>query len=705
MVPSTQAELGVRELLVAGEDLSNELGGLLRSLRPQAQVRFIASEQHSALADQHEADATFLVVDLLGPDTIESIRELTASARTPLIVIASGHGSDRSVLRERVREVGALDCLLRTELSTPLLEAAILHARDHSRHTGGLVELRERFSLVLRGARDGIWEWDLVRNRVLYSQRWRELIGFGGHALPPTLDAWLSRVHPHDIANLRANLEAHKRGEIPIHESEHRIRAADNEWRWVASRALVDRRADNHPIRMSGSLTDISEFRRHERALRVQTRQDPLTKLPDQRVFLERCARCVELAQAHSDYGFIVLLVAVDRLPQIRDSFGVEAAERVVALMATRLRGCLRPDDLMFRFSSGKFSILLEEVDDPEVGTVLAERLHAAAASPFEIGGATTYTTVSIGMTSNAQGHRQVKELVTDVLAATDSAREHGRNRHEVYDASMRVESRALLALEMALRDAIEREQLELHYQPIVKLGAHMGPARAEDLIGFEALLRWEHPELGRVSPVEFIPLAESTGLIVPLGRWVLREAIRTLAALQAESGLDHLCVSVNLSIKQVGDPLLLEALDAALAETGLAPQCLKIELTESVMMDEVEQVSALLQAIRGRGIEIWIDDFGTGYSSLAYLHRFPVDGLKIDRAFVETLDGTSASATLVRAMLGLAENFGLSVVAEGIETEVQAQHLAQLGCTRCQGWLFGRPQDADRIRALLAGE
>jgi len=253
------------------------------------------------------------------------------------------------------------------------------------------------------------------------------------------------------------------------------------------------------------------------------------------------------------------------------------------------------------------------------------------------------------------------------------------------------------------MREAIDHEQFELHYQPIINLEIPV-PARVENLVGFEALLRWEHPELGRLSPAEFIPIAEETGLIIPLGRWVLREAIHTLARWQDEFGLRELYVSVNLSAKQVGDPLLLDAIDGALAETGLAPQCLKIELTESIMMDRVEQVTALLQAIRARGIAIWIDDFGTGYSSLKYLHQFPVDGLKIDRSFVDKLDGSAASETLVRAILGLAENFGLSVVAEGIENEIQAEQLARLGCQRCQGWLFGRPRAADAVLDLLQG-
>jgi EAL domain-containing protein (putative c-di-GMP-specific phosphodiesterase class I) len=325
----------------------------------------------------------------------------------------------------------------------------------------------------------------------------------------------------------------------------------------------------------------------------------------------------------------------------------------------------------------------------------VANRIHEALDEPFEIGGTLTYTTVSIGMTSSAHGYTRVEDIITDVSAATDTARERGRNRHEIYDTSMRIESRTLLAIEMALHSAIDDNQFELHYQPIVR-------ADTGEPLGFEALLRWQHPERGRISPAEFIPVAEDTGMIIQIGRWAIREAARALHGWQEEFSTRDLCVSVNLSPKQIADPLLLETIDSALAETGLPPACLKLELTESVMMERGEDGTRVLQEIRSRGVEIWVDDFGTGYSSLQYLHRFPVDGLKIDRAFVAQLDGTPESETMVRTILGLARNFGLQVVAEGIETEVQAAALRRLGCVRCQGWLYGRPRDAETTRETL---
>lgn len=703
---------GGTDLLVSADvSLSEQIASLLSSITPPILVHQVTTElllslgeaDASTLAVQHP-EAVMVGVEKLDPHTLTRLRKVATKTRMPLILVAQGLPAQRSSLRERARECGAIDCLLRHELSTPLLEAVIAHVRNHNRQSTRLHDLRQRFALAIRGSRDGMWEWDLIRGRVYYSQRWCELLGLRSGDVAPIPGGWLSRVHPQDLDRLRADLDAVIEGLSSVHENEHRIRDAEDEWRWVLSRAVLHRNSDGQPVRMAGSLTDITEYRQRELELREQSRQDALTKLPDRRVFLERCARAVELSRAHDDYVFVVLLVAVDRLGQIRDSFGVEAADAALALLAKRLRSCLRPEDHLFRFSSSKFAILLDDVEDPSFGTQVANRMHEAVAQPLELGDATTVTTVSIGMTSSAHGYTRVEEVVADVSAATDAARDRAGNRHEIYNTRMRIESRTLLALEMGMRKALDRAQFELHFQPIVCVDRLTSLHRVtpDTLLGFEALLRWDHPERGRIPPAEFVPIAENTGLIVPIGRWVIREAVRALHAWHEEFELRELAVSVNLSAKQIDDPLLLETIDTALGETGLPPQCLKIELTESVMLDRVEQVTALLQDIRGRGVQIWIDDFGTGYSSLGYLHRFPVDGLKIDRAFVSQLDGSAGSETMVRTILSLAENLGLDVVAEGIETDIQARQLRALGCTRCQGWLFGKAVGVREIRELL---
>jgi diguanylate cyclase (GGDEF)-like protein/PAS domain S-box-containing protein len=684
------------ELVVTGEDLSGEVTGLLAAMQPRVSVNYVTREELAEQIVDAGAEMIFVAVAQLDAEALGWLRQIVANLRTPTLVIADGHSSQRSALRRTAQDAGAFDCLLRSELSTPLLEAAVSHARNLAGWDARLSELRERFSLAIRGAKDGMWEWDLARQKVFYSQRWRELLGLDGETIRPTLESWLSRVHPQDVERLRGDLDHQVKGLSSVHENEHRIRDGAGQWRWVLSRAVIHRNASGDVVRMAGSLTDITPYREREQQLRQQSRHDATTNLPDRRVFHEHLARAVELARAHDDFAFVVLLVEIDRLGQIRHGFGVAAADELVAATAKRLRGCLRPEDHLFRFGPEQLAILLEDIDDPSHGTHIADRIHDAVAEPIDVADQTTFTTVSIGMTSSAHGYVRVEELVADLCAAVDTARDRGRNRHEMFDTSMRIESRTLLALEMAMRKALDQDQFDLHYQPIVRL-------RDRQVLGFEALMRWVHPERGLVPPSEFIPIAEDTGLIIPLGRWAIREAVRRLHGWQEEFGLrGQLTVSVNLSVKQIGDPLLLETIDSVLAETALDPGCLKLELTESVMIEQADQVTDLLQELRKRGVEVWIDDFGTGFSSLGYLHRFPVDGLKIDRTFVESLDGTAQSATMVRTILGLAENLELDVVAEAIETEQQVAQLLELGCTTCQGWLFGRPVDHRGVATVL---
>nr|WP_255216339.1 GGDEF domain-containing phosphodiesterase [Pseudenhygromyxa sp. WMMC2535] len=621
-----------------------------------------------------------------------------------MLAIVKAHAEQRSALRRRAQEVGAIDCLLYGELTPALLEAVIVHARNHIHQSARLAELRDRFSLAIRGARDGMWEWDLVRSRVFYSQRWRELMGIGSGPVEPTIESWLSLVHPQDVDDLRGNLENHIKGLLPVHEHEHRVRDSEGDWRWVLSRGVVHRDIDGRAMRMAGSLTDLTPYRQRELNIRERSREDKLTKLPDRPVLFERLARAVELARAHEDFEFVVMLVEVDRMTQLRDSYGVVEADAAFATIAARLREALGSECALFRFEGDKLAILLEDVDHPGVGTHVADQIHRVVADPFEVAGALSFTTVSIGMTSSAHDYAKVEEVISDVSAATDTARERGRNRHEIFDTSMRIEARTLLALEMSLRQAIDEGELRLHYQPIYTIAAGRTPEESRWVIaGFEALMRWEHPERGLVSPGEFIPIAEDTGLIIPMGRWAIRQAARTLHGWHEEFGRTNLSLSVNLSAKQVDDPLLLETIDTILAETSLDPACFKLELTESVMMDRVDEVTELLQQIRSRGVEIWIDDFGTGYSSLSYLQRFPVDGLKIDRSFVMQLDGSERSEAMVRTIIALAQGLGLHVIAEGIEERFQAEQLGRLGCERFQGFMLGKPMPESRIRELLA--
>jgi diguanylate cyclase (GGDEF)-like protein len=433
-----------------------------------------------------------------------------------------------------------------------------------------------------------------------------------------------------------------------------------------------------------------------EQEFRESRRLDTLTELPSRALFMDRLTKAVDRAAADSDYTFAVLLVDVDRFGLLNEGIGRESADKVLTLLARRLEACVGPEDLVSRVGGDKFAILLENADDASDSTRVADGIHRSLKEPFAIDGQPVYTNVNIGMTSSARNYERAEDVINDVSAAAGRAKHHG-DRREVFKTSMRVEAIARVRLEAAMRQAVGRDEFVLHYQPIIALGNGR-------LLGFEALIRWHHPGRGLIPPAEFIPIAESTGLIVPIGRWVLREAVNQLRSWNDEFGLDqHLTVSINLSARQIEDARLLDDLTEVLSMTGIDPGSLKLELTESVLLEKEALVSGFLASVKRSGVRIYVDDFGTGYSSLSYLHRFPVDGLKIDKSFVDVVDETEQGEAMVKGILSLAQSFDVDVIAEGIERREQADRLLDLGCGTGQGYLFARPLSTGDAYAYLA--
>lgn len=617
----------------------------------------------------------------------------------PLIVIDHrGPAQERCMRRAQLLKEGAAGYVRRSELSGAMLEAMVFAALERAQMRQALSEVQERFALAVRGANDGVWEWILETGEMHFSRRWRELLGYGVDDLSNSVNEWFDRVHPEDVAALKEDIDAHLSGDSPYHESEHRIRASDGTYRWVISRAVAQRQS-GRPVRMAGSITDTSDFRLREEKIREESRQDALTGLPRREPFMEQLARAVRLADTDDTYCFTVLMVDVDRFRWLADSIGHQAADGMLAILARRLVACVRPGDTVSRFGGDKFAVLLENLRDVETATDIANRIRMSVHEPFDVEGQTVYTTVSIGLTTSDRGYADVDEVISDVAAAANKAKERGQDRHEVFDTKMRIDALTTLRLEVALRQAVEREEFELHYQLIVDI-------QTGGLMGFEALTRWRHPRRGIVSPGEFIPVAEQTGLIIPIGRWAIRTALEQLGrwqnTLPSSNGGRPLSMSVNLSGRQIADPRLLDEIRTAMADNDIAANTFRLELTESVLMDNSEAVSRTLASLRSTGVRIWVDDFGTGYSSLSYLHRFKFDGLKIDKSFVDALDGSPQGSAMIRTILSLASNLGVDVIAEGIEYTVQADQLLGLGCSLGQGYLFSRPIAAAKVEGYV---
>jgi len=441
--------------------------------------------------------------------------------------------------------------------------------------------------------------------------------------------------------------------------------------------------------RISKALEENKEHFRHAAF------HDALTGLPNRSLFIDHLRLAIERSKINHDHLFAVLFIDLDRFKNINDSLGHSTGDQLLIAIAGRIGACLRPTDTIARLGGDEFAILLDGLENWTVATDVAERVQTELLKPFSLNGHEVYTTASIGIRLSMDGREDAENMLRDADTAMYRAKDGGKARHELFHSTMHTRAVALLKLENDLRRAIEREEFCVHYQPIMSL-------ETESLVGFEALIRWNHPERGLVPPDEFIPLAEETGLITEIGALVLRHACAQARAWHAALGKDSLTMSVNLSGKQLTQTDLIKQIENILQETGLNPTCLRLEITESVVMENAELATNTLLQLRKLGVHLSIDDFGTGYSSLSYLHRFPVNTLKIDRSFIGRMAKGDENSEIVRTICTLANNLGMEVVAEGVETREQLELLRSLKCEYGQGYLFSKGVDAEKATALV---
>lgn len=583
--------------------------------------------------------------------------------------------------------------------SVSSLRGVIIDISELSKTKQALKETEEKYNITIKGINDGFWDWNINSDKVHYSLRWKNMLGYEDNEIGESIDDWFNRVHHEDINILRDHIYNFLNGSTSKIEYEYRILNKSGQFLWVFCNGNSIADDKNKVYRLVGTQTDITQHKQNEKLLETllhNASHDSLTGLPNRPLFLEKLEKSILNSKRKPNKTFAVLFINIDRFKVVNDSLGHSIGNLLLSEAAIKLQLCLRPEDTIARLGSDEFTIILEDIHDSSDAINVANRIQKDLSYPFILNNQEIFASASIGIAMGSNNYDNPEELLRDADIAMRKAKTFGRARFELFDTGMKTQAKELLQLEADLRYAIDRKEFMLYYQPIISL-------KTGYITGFEALIRWNHPKRGIVGSDVFIPIAEETGMIIQIGKWVLKEACRQIKIWQNKFKTDKpLTVSVNISGRQFSHPKLIKHISKIVKGSEIDPSTLKLEITESTIMDNAETARTMLEEIRDLNIQLQIDDFGTGYSSLSYLHRFPVNSLKVDRSFVGRIGSDDENLEIVKTIVSLAKNLNMNAIAEGIETESQLTKLRGLNCEYGQGYYFSRPVDVKSIEALM---
>lgn len=569
--------------------------------------------------------------------------------------------------------------------------------KSTNRRDAALRQSEERYSLAIRGANDGIWDWDLRDNFCYYSPRWRYMLGYTEESVRNTPSEWFTRVHPDDLDELKADMNAHLDGKTPHFENEHRLRHADGTYIWALARGLALHDEEGKAFRFAGSISDFSARKANEARLMHDAMHDPLTGLPNRSYFMDILENALARTNRREDYHAAILFIDLDRFKLINDSLGHNAGDQLLAETTQRLKRCLRSMDTISRFSGDEFAIVLEEINGLHDAIQIARRIIQELTTPILLEGQEIVSSASIGIVTITRGYQDAFEILRDADTAMYQAKANGRARFEIFDKEMHAYTLSKLRMENELRQGIKNQEFKVFYQPILK-------TKNGEIQYVEALLRWQHPEKGLIATESFIPLAEESGLITNLNKWVLKAACGE-ARTWYDNGFDQMRISVNISPRLLLNPDLADMVRSILADSELPSEALQLEIIESSGVYNSGIAIQNLFELTSIGVQICLDDYGLVPSSLEQLKRLPIHTIKISQAFVKDIPSNTDDAAISDAIISMTHILGMQVIGAGIENQEQMQYLMEKECDYLQGFLFARPMNREDFMNLLLTE